>query len=281
MLSASAPKAYKEGDLADIVYADDTLLLGSSAKHLEEFLRAVAAAGKKYSLELHEGKFQLLQVGGGYNVRNASGQTIDTTRSLSYLGASLASDGRVGSELSRHIGSAKADFRAMHQVWKHTSLTKTRKLEVYGALVESKLLYGLSSACFTKAELRRLDGFQAKFLRTILGILPSYYSRVSNAAVLLQASWVSLSKQLQRRQVVYVGKVLRADASSPLRICSMVPGTTQPLVSHYIRRVGRPRREWPSTVLPIACQVAGGSHCIEVAAQDERRWKRLVRNFCF
>ena len=62
----------------------------------------------------------------------------------------------------------------MWQVWNHTSLTNLgRKLKVYGALVEPKLLYGLSSACFTKAALHRLDGFLAECLRTMLGILPS------------------------------------------------------------------------------------------------------------
>ena len=45
LLSPDARAAYDRGDLADIVYADDTLLAGASSKFLHEFLRAVAAAG--------------------------------------------------------------------------------------------------------------------------------------------------------------------------------------------------------------------------------------------
>jgi hypothetical protein len=220
----------------------------------------------------------LLPVGSVFNVRNVSGETIESSPSLSYLGATLAADGRVGSKLSRHLGAAKTNFRGIRQVWNHTSLTRGRKLEIYRALIEAKLLYGLSSACFTKAELRRLDGFQSKCLRTVLGVAPSYYSRVSNLAVLRQASWERLSTQLQRRRLTYLGKVLRAEEAHPLRTCSMVPGTDTPLTHHYIRRVGRPRKEWLSSLLPAAHQIAGGLQRLQGAVQQEMQWKRAVRN---
>jgi hypothetical protein len=58
LLSPPAREAYEKGALADIVYADDTLLIGASAKHVQEFLRAVAAAGRTFGLQLHEGKFR-------------------------------------------------------------------------------------------------------------------------------------------------------------------------------------------------------------------------------
>ena len=97
--------------MADIVYADDTLLLGAYAKHVEEFLRAVSGAGRAYGLELHEGKFQLLQVTCSERVQDSSGHAISNASKMTYLGAILAADGRMGSELSRPIGMAKGDFR--------------------------------------------------------------------------------------------------------------------------------------------------------------------------
>ena len=62
LLSARALEAYENGDLSDVVYADDTLLLSVSQRHLQEYLSAVAVAGAKYGMELHWGKFQLLPV---------------------------------------------------------------------------------------------------------------------------------------------------------------------------------------------------------------------------
>ena len=62
LLGPSARAAYDRGDLADLAYADDTLLLGVSSAHLTEFLDAVATSGRQFGLSLHTDKFQLLQV---------------------------------------------------------------------------------------------------------------------------------------------------------------------------------------------------------------------------
>ena len=62
MLPSQARSAYDRGDLADIRFADDTLLLGESPEFLEEFLRGVSRVGMDYGMELHYGKLQLLNV---------------------------------------------------------------------------------------------------------------------------------------------------------------------------------------------------------------------------
>ena len=201
-------QAYDKGDLADLVYADDTLLIGASSKHLHAFLVAVEKAGKYFGLELHDGKFQLLQIQTNERVRSTNGQDISSSSSLLYLGSSLSADGRMGSELSRRIGAAKADFQTLCKVWRHSSLPRTRRLQIFSALIESKFLYGLASACFTKAELRRIDGFQCKCLRRISGIPASYYSRVSNAAVRERLQYRAATDLLLQAQLLQLG-VLR------------------------------------------------------------------------
>ena len=47
----------------------------------------------------------------------------------------------------------------------------------------SKLRYAVASAWLSKAQLRRLDGFQARCLHSILKIPPSFLSRIGNEAV--------------------------------------------------------------------------------------------------
>lgn len=278
MLSPAARLAYEQGDLADVVYADDTLLIGACAQHVEEFLRAVAAAGRAYGLDLHERKFQLLQVGCADTIRNNALDPIVASPSMCYLGANLASDGRVGSELARRIGIAKGDFRSLCKVWRHSSLTRARKLEVYRSLVESRLLYGLSTGCYTKAQLRQIDGFQARCLRAILGVLPSHLSRVSNATVRQQADWKSASSLLLERQLVFLGKVVREDADGPLHRVSFIPGTDQPATSRYVRKLGRPRKEWISSLMPEAYRVAGFPLNLDAAVQNKACWKRMVKS---
>ena len=49
---------YDNGDLAESLYAEDTLIIGTKGDSISRFLAAVSHAGAQYGLELHFGKFQ-------------------------------------------------------------------------------------------------------------------------------------------------------------------------------------------------------------------------------
>ena len=147
----------------------------------------MASVGANYGLELHWSKFQLLPVNGQYTLRAPDGSVISPCDVMNYLGASIYADGCVKSELNRKLGAAWGDFAKLNRLWKHTTLTKHRKVEVFQAFIVSRLLYGLSSAWLNVAEMRRLSGFQCRCLRVILRIAPAYVSRISNAKVLAEA----------------------------------------------------------------------------------------------
>jgi hypothetical protein len=279
-LSPSSKAAYENRDLADIVYADDTLLIGANPQLLNEFLAAVCFAGRMVGLELHADKFQLVQVRCSQPVLGLDGKVVKNSSSMLYLGASLTSDGACSSELSRRIGAAKQDFRALCKVWKQSCLTTHRKLQIYRALVEAKLLYGLSAACFTKAELRRLDGVQAKFLRVVQGIEPSFVSRISNESVRQSAGWMPASQSLLEQQLLHLGKILRSDPKGPLQTSTFVEGTLRPATDRFVRRVGRPRQEWLSRVLQEALRISGSSEALLLDVQDVQEWKRKCRKRC-
>ena len=95
----------------DVLYADDTLIIGSRAPDIEELARAVEASGKQYGMSLHWGKTQLLSVRTGQSVRAPDGTDMEGKTSLVYLGALISADGKPESEISRRIGLASAEFR--------------------------------------------------------------------------------------------------------------------------------------------------------------------------
>ena len=202
--------ALAQGSLAELLYADDTLLLSVSTSTLERFLAAVSKAGATYGLELHWGKLQLLRIRSESPVRRPDGSCIDSKEDISYLGTSLHGDGRVERELARRLGVAHADFRSLMRLWGHTSVSRSRKLQVFRAVISSRLLYGLSSATLNAAERRRLDGFQNRCLRALWGIKPAYISRTSNAEVLHQTGQRPLSESLLKQQLLLLGRVARA-----------------------------------------------------------------------
>ena len=96
--------------------------------HLGTHLKAVEEAGKRYGLELHHSKFQLRQIQCDDHIFLPSGDRLFPMPSLEYLGASLSSDGHVGSELNRRIGIAKSEFGVLRKLWNHSALNLERKL---------------------------------------------------------------------------------------------------------------------------------------------------------
>jgi len=71
-------------------------------------------------------------------------------------------------------------------------------------------------------------------------------------------------------QLVLLGKVIRAPLGSPVQTATFIPNSLQPATTRYIRRVGRPRMEWTSTVLREDLRLAGGEHKICMT------WRRIV-----
>ena len=274
--SLAAKDAYKMGSLLDLVYADDTLLMGVNAHHLSEFLDVVATCGKQYGLELHHGKFQLLQVGTQAEVTTPQGVAIHPSSSMEYLGAILSNQGGSCVELGRRMGMMRGDFRTLQKVWKHSNLNRDRKLEIFRSLIESKLFYGLPCIAFTKADKRRLDGFHCRCLRQILGIAPAFLSRVPNKVVLERAQVEAASTQLLKRQLLLLGRVARSPEDSPMRVASFIPQTLEPATNRYVRRVGRPRMEWVPQVLREAARLTGGMTEFEQKVQEQSVWKDVV-----
>jgi len=269
---------FERGDLADLLYADDTLLLSLSAASLERVLSLVSHAGAAYGLELHAGKFQLVQVRCDAEVESENGVAIEPKPDLVYLGSLISEDGKAGPEMERRLGIASGDFRRLSRLWRHASLGRQRKLEILNALVFSKLLYGMPALWLNKAERRKLNGFQNRCLRAAWGIKPAFLSRVSNVAVLATTGQTELTKTLERRQLLLYGRVARQTDDHPMRAATFTPGSLQPAVDRYVRKVGRPRSDWTTQVGNLALQVAGGQQRLQETLFDAGSWREVVDN---
>ena len=258
-----------------VVYADVTLLLGTSDPHLQDHLSQIADEGLLYGMVPHRDN-QLLQVQRQAIIRTPTGEHISPKLGIDYLGSVLSHDGLPGHELGRRIGMAKRDFLELQKVWKHSSLSRDRKVQIYKALIESKLMCSLSCLCLASADRWRLDGFQNRCLRCIFGIPPAFISRVSNAEVLRKACYPAATDMLLKRQLLLFGKVLRSAYDHPLHSCAFIRGALQPATSMYVRRVGRPRREWVTFVRDKACQFLESHREITRLVQNPRVWHRAL-----
>ena len=121
----------------------------------------------------------------------------------------------------------------------------------------TELLYGLVTAVLAKAERGRLDGFQARCLRRILKIPPSYYSRISNLHVFARAGQKRLSEMLMRQQMILMGKLAFRPPYDPVRSSIFQPHSFKLRVLPGPAKRGRPRIRWPVQVLGMCIRTAG------------------------
>ena len=182
--------------------------------------------------------------------------------------------------LQQKEGMAWADFRALAHLWKHTSINRSRKIQILQATITSRLLNGLSSAWLNEAGRRRLDGFQSRCLREILGIRPAYVSRIPNSVVLKEAYQKQYSQQLLIQQLKLFGNIARAPDNDPLRTLTFCPGSLLPANSEHIRKVRIPRNEWPKQLYDIAFRMVGGdTKTMNLLMVEPSCWNLAVKKY--
>ena len=267
---------YNKGDLSALLYADDTLLIGGAENSLQHFLDSIANVGSKFGFELHWGKFQFMRVRNNFVLVRPDGTQIPASDIMTYLGVNLHADGTMRAEVRKRIALAWKDFCSLARLWNHSFLPLRRKLQIFGAIISSRLLYGLASAWLNVAELRRLDGFQARCLRKMLRVSPAFISRVSNKSILGRSGARAYSAQLLQQQMLFLGKVARSSQTSLMRTLTFDNVMLRPLGDCYVRRCGRPRNEWASMLLREALKMCGSQREMERKISDPVVWEAAV-----
>jgi len=197
------------------------------------------------------------------------------------LGSVITADGQCTSAVVARLGEARASFTKLEAIWKHSALSKSRKLEVYKACIVSKLLFGLEIHFLRKHERDRLDAFHARCLRKILRIPHPMISHVSNKLVLQAAGEQPLSTQLTMKQVIFFCKIAVLPDDSLLRQTVFQPSSFDLKMFAGKRRKGRPRVSWVTAVSAHALLVAGGNsqHMQDIFRNPTalHLWKQAVK----
>ena len=218
----------------------------------------------------------MLHVNRNMEIRGAERNAITPRSFMDYLGCRIGADPSGTSEINSRLGRAWAEFAKLERLWKHSTLPPKRKLEIFQAAIVTGLMYGLAASWLNTRQQRQLNGFQARCLRRILRIPPSWLSRISNKQVLDQAHQYPLTHQLHRQQLLLFGRIARAPDSDLRRRLTFCPGSMRPATDRYVRRVGRPRLEWAAQIMRLADAVWTGHGQLERLIGNETIWRTEV-----
>ena len=123
------------------------------------------------------------------------GTDLNAVEHFTYLGSVISNAATVSKNLDNRSSKASSSFgRLSKRVWQSHSLRFSPNLQVYRAVVVSILLYGAETWALYRKQIRLLERFHQRRLRSILGI--RWQDHVSNEEVLKRASLPSIQSLL-------------------------------------------------------------------------------------
>ena len=174
-----------------------------------------------------------------------NGTEIESVTEFQYFGSLIAGSRRVDTEVDKRIAQASRAFGALRKaVFMDSTLHLQTKQSIYQARVLSILLYG--SECWTplQRELRKLDSFHHRCIRTVLGITNSQQWEKHITAQEVRQRWGDLESatdQVCKRRLEWLGHLARMPECRIPKM-TLFGWLPQP------RPQGGPRKRWKDTI---------------------------------
>ena len=217
--------------LSELYYADDTLIMSSTAKAAETILQHIEQESEKYNMKLNYDKCIHLIMNGLHTITYRNGEEMHRKTEATYLGGNIFANGSYKKQIRHRITNTWITIRKLGLIWKKAFASHKWKLRVFGAVIMSKPLYGLEATPFTEQDCKQLDAFQYRGLRNIFGIKHSYWSGVKNKQIPLTANQKAKTEGKQQiipiseRQVKLHGHLVRADEGDLMKKTMYQDGT--------------------------------------------------------
>ncbi|CAH2097988.1 unnamed protein product [Euphydryas editha] len=197
----------------DIVYADDVCLMADSLESLQAYIDSLHQSCRKFGLVISTSKTQVLKqaprgsIGDPSNISLEGNALVEVT-DFKYLGSRLRNDNTLASEVPARIASVAAAFGKLKtRVWNSHDIKLQTKILVYQAIVLPTLLYAAETWCCYRANIKQLDIFHLKCLRSILRI--KWQDRVPNTEVLRRVGLPGIEALIIKHQLRWSGHVVR------------------------------------------------------------------------
>ena len=107
-----------------------------------------------------------------------------TTDNFTYLGSIIASNNSRFNDVNRRIAIATSTMSKLSSLLTSSRLSLALEMRLYNSLIISIITYSSASWTLTKAQKKRLDAFNTKALRRIVGV--RWYDYVTNAPILFR-----------------------------------------------------------------------------------------------
>ncbi|KAI8486085.1 hypothetical protein Bbelb_361850 [Branchiostoma belcheri] len=255
--------------ICNLRFADDINLLGGSNAELQSLTDKLNQSAGSFRMEVSTEKSKVM-VNSSTSTRDEmystifmNGEELETVDSFTYLGGTLTKDGTSKVEVHRRIALATAAMARLTRIWKSKNISFAVKYKLYKSLVVSILLYGCETWTLLTDTERRIQAFETKSLRRLLGI--SYHQHETNEYVYQQVYSLvgpqeAVMSTVRRRKLQWFGHLTRHNNLAKTILQGTLEGK---------RRRGRQKKVWLDNIKDWTSLTVPQ---ILTAAQDRRTW---------
>lgn len=200
-------------------FADDAALYTTSRGAFESAAAGYEEVASDFGLKLSVEKTKGMVVGQEVDEHDAApvqveGGRVDIVDHFPYLGSSISRDGEVTVEIDCRIAKASRAFGCLRRpIFQDRNLSIATKRQVYRAVVLSVLLYGAETWTLKAPQVRRLNSFHNRCVRSIVGVTryQQWKQRISTRRVTsafgMQETISDLIMDQQLRWLGHVGRM--------------------------------------------------------------------------
>ena len=228
-------------NLSNLRFADDIDLIAGSNDELQTLTNKLSSSASRYGMQISAEKSKIMINSNKRNLHSnikLYGEKLEEVEQFIYLGATITKDGSSDSEIKIRLAQATSAMVRLTTIWNSKDIRFKLKYNLYRSLVLSILAYGCESWTISAISTKKLQGFENKSHRKLLGI--TYREMKTNeyikgVMISLIGTYEPIVQSIRRRKLKWYGHTIRHDNLSKTILQGMVEGN---------RKCGRPKRKW-------------------------------------
>ena len=258
--------------VSQLLFADDTALVADSEEDLRRLVMEFGRVCDRRKLRVNVAKSKVMRCSrsgdvGGLEVR-LNGELLEEVDVFKYLGAHVAADGSMEVEVGKKVVEGSKVLGAVKGVLKGRSMSMEAKRSIYEGVIVPTVTYGAETWSLREAERRRLDVFEMKCLRSMVGV--TRMDRVRNEVVRERTGvGEALSSRVDRMGLRWFGHMERMEEGRLVKDV-MDAGVTGN------RTRGRPRFTWGDGIKRALDAKGMEMGRARVLAGDRNAWRAFV-----
>ena len=224
--------------IKDLRFADDIDMLAKSEEDLQSQVTSVHEDSKRYGLQMNKKKTKVMVMGKENSDANiqVEGEEIECVNQFIYLGSLISNDNDCSKEIKRRIGIAAGALGKLCDIWKSSSVLLKEKMKLLDACVFSTLMYACETWTLKKTDIQRLNSFEMKCYRKVLGIRWNQFVRNERVRELVSRPKEIVETIIGRKMSLF-GHICRMEEHRLIK--TVMLGSAEGK-----RGKGRPRRKW-------------------------------------